>query len=95
MTTSGLRYFKTVDEANHELGGEATYYLEVDERGDAVRQAMIYPNGRVTRYSEAHPEDEWGALAVMVVDGDEDWWEPRAISSDEFERVWQDTAPQA
>jgi hypothetical protein len=32
---SGLRYFKRVDEANHELGGEATYFLEVDEDGDA------------------------------------------------------------
>jgi hypothetical protein len=28
---SRLRYFKRVDEANHDLGGEATYFLEVDE----------------------------------------------------------------
>ena len=89
---SPLRYFKRVDEANHEFGGEATYFLEVDEDGDAVRQVELYPNGKVLRYSEAHPQDEWGALSVMVLDTADDWAE-YVISREEFERVWQDTAP--
>jgi hypothetical protein len=89
---SGLRYFKRVDEANHELGGEATYFLEVDEDGDAVRQVELYPNGKVLRYSAAHQQDDWGALCVMVLDANDDW-APYVISREEFERVWQATTP--
>ena len=33
--------------------------------------------------------DAYGALAVDVVDGDEDWWVQYEISKNEFEQEWR------
>jgi hypothetical protein len=88
-----MRYFKRVDEGNHSFGGEATYFLEVDEDGDATRQVEVYPGGQVLRYSASHAQDEHGALAVRPVDGDDEAWAAYAITRDEFERVWKETTP--
>ena len=61
----------------------------MNEQGDAERQVMVYPNGLVRTYDREHPENEHGALAIMVVDGDEAWWQPFAITREEFEEVWR------
>jgi hypothetical protein len=86
-----MRYYRKVDEGPEqvEAGGDPTYYLEVNERGDAERQVMIYPNGLVRAYDRDHPEDEHGALAIMVVDGGDAWWQPYVVTREEFEDVWR------
>jgi hypothetical protein len=88
-----MRYFRTVDEGYHRAGvnwgGNPTYWLEVNDRGHADRELQVYPNGNVLRYDREHPGDEYGALSLMVVDGDEDSWVPFAITRDEFEQAWR------
>jgi hypothetical protein len=87
-----MRYFKRTSEGYHapgvDWGGDPTYWLEVNERGDAERQLDVYPNGNVLRYDRSHPEDEYGALCVMVIDGDEEQWAAYEISRKEFEEQW-------
>jgi hypothetical protein len=87
-----MRYYKVVDEGYHdpsENWGDPTYWLEVNARGDAERELVIYPNGKVNHYDRAHPEDEYGALGIMVVDGNEAWWKPYEITKEEFEEQWR------
>jgi hypothetical protein len=85
-----MRYFKITDKGFHQdWGGDPTYWLEVNEHGDAERQLEKYPNGNIVSYDRIHSEDEHGALAVMVVDGDEDWWAQYEIAKDEFEQEWR------
>jgi len=85
-----MRYYRKVDDGceSVEGGGDPTYYLEVNDRGDAEREVIIYPNGLVRAYDRDHPEDDHDALAMMVVDGDDDWWRPYSISHEEFEDAW-------
>lgn len=75
-----------------EWGGDPTYWLEVNSEGHAERQVEVYPNGNILRYHSTHREDEFGGLSIMVVDGDEDWWEPYKITHEEFEMLWATTA---
>ena len=85
-----MRYFRLASEGFHagENWGQAMYWLEVNDRGDAERELQVYPNGNVLRYDREHAEDEYGALAIMVIDGDEDVWVPHEITKDEFEVQW-------
>lgn len=89
-----MRYYKRVDEGNQALGGEATYWLEVNEAGHAERQIEEYPNGRVVSYDASHPSDAFGALAVMVVDDDEEGWAEFAIAKEAFDQRWRTHSPQ-
>ena len=88
---SRLRYFRVVDEGYHsgEYWGEPTYWLEINDRGDAERELQVYPNGNVLRYDRQHDADDYGGLDIMVIDGDEDVWAPHEITKDEFEEQWR------
>ncbi len=88
-----MRYFKKADEGLHKDWGDPVYLLEVGDEGHAVRQLVCYPNGNTVSYDDAHVEDEHGALAIMVVDGDESWWAQFEISKAEFEAEWQKHSP--
>jgi hypothetical protein len=92
-----VRYFKTTDEGYHargvNWGGDPTYWLEVNDRGDSERELQVYPNGYVLSYDRLHKQDEYGALGVMVIDGDEDWWASFEITMDEFEKQWSAHTP--
>ncbi len=89
-----LRYYKKRDAHTADpTWGEPTFFLEVNERGDAERELLVYPNGKVLSYDRAHKADEFGALSIMVVDGDEAWWAPYAISKEDFERKWAAHSP--
>jgi hypothetical protein len=87
-----VRYFKRTNEGYHapgvDWGGDPTYWLEVNELGDAERQLAVYPNGNVLRYDRSHSEDEYGALGVMVIDDDEEQWAAYEVSRKEFEEQW-------
>jgi hypothetical protein len=91
-----MRYFKTTSEGYHargvNWGGDPTYWLEVNQRGDAERELQVYPNGNVLRYDREHPDDEYGALSIMVVDGDEELWAAYEITREEFEEQWRTRA---
>ena len=41
------------------------------------------------RYDRAHPQDEYDALAIMAIDGDEALWESYEITKEEFEEQWR------
>jgi hypothetical protein len=43
--------------------GGATYLFETDAFGVVARQVEVYDDGHVLVYDEAHPADEYGALA--------------------------------
>jgi hypothetical protein len=90
-----VTHFKIVDEGNRstEWGGDPTYWLEVNDDGHAERQIEHYPNGNVISYDKMHDQDEYGALAIMVVDGDETFWGPYQITKDEFEYEWHAHLP--
>ena len=89
-----MRYFKITDEGIHkDWGGTPTYWLEVNESGDAERQIEKYPNGNIISYDKAHPEDIHGALSVMVLDGDLGFWVSYEITKDEFEYEWRIHSP--
>src|SRR5688572_19371150 len=77
-----VTHFKIVDEGNRstEWGGDPTYWLEVNDDGHAERQIEQYPNGNVISYDKIQARDEYGALAIMVVDGDETFWRPYQIT---------------
>jgi hypothetical protein len=87
-----LRYFSRTDEGHH-AWGNPLYWLEVNEAGHAERVIAEYPSGRVVSYDRTHTADAYGALPVMVVDGDEDGWAPFAISREEFEARWRSHRP--
>jgi hypothetical protein len=90
-----VTHFKIVDEGNRstEWGGDPTYWLEVNDDGHAERQIEQYPNGNVISYDKIQARDEYGALAIMVVDGDETFWRPYQITKDEFENEWHTHVP--
>ncbi len=92
-----MRYFRRTDEGYHApgagWGGDPTYWLEVNERSDAERPMEVYPNGNVLRHDRAHPGDEYGALGVMVIDGDEEGWAASEVSREEFEEQRRARAP--
>jgi hypothetical protein len=90
-----MRYFKIRGEGCYleDWGGDPVYWLEVNVRGDAERQVEKYPNGNVLSYDRTHLGDEYGALAIVVVDGDPEFWEPHEISREEFEQEWLSHRP--
>jgi hypothetical protein len=90
-----MRYFRITDEGRWSAawGGDPTYWLEVNDRGDAERELQVYPNGNVLRYDRAHDKDENGVLDVMVLDGDEGWWARYEITMEVFEEQWRARSP--
>ena len=89
-----MRYFKVIDEAYpRDWGGPPTFWLEVNGLGDAERQLEIYPNGNVLSYDRSHSIDDYGALSVMVIDGDETWWQQYEISQESFVATWNAHQP--
>jgi hypothetical protein len=91
-----MRYFSIVSEGYHHPGdnwGDPTYWLEVNADGHAERQLAEYPNGNVLSYDRTHSEDQYDALGIMVIDGDDDWWAPYEITCDAFEAKWRTHAP--
>ncbi len=91
-----MRYFRKTGEGYHAPvadWGDPTYWLEVNDCGDAERQLEVYPNGNVLRYDRDHPKDEYSELSIMVVDGDEEWWAPWEISKEEFDAQWRAHSP--
>ena len=85
-----MKYLKITTGGGYhkDWNGDPTYWLEVNEDGDAERQLEKYPNGNMISYDKTHQQDNYGALAVMVIDGDADFWKPYEITEDEFEREW-------
>lgn len=66
--------------------GASWWFFEIAAKGEVTRQAELYENGRLLRYSAAHPEDEFGALAEASIDtSDAEYIE---IPQGDFERVW-------
>ena len=52
-----MRYYRITDEGYHDPDddwGDPTYWLEINEAGDAERQLEIYPNGNVLIYDRTH-----------------------------------------
>lgn len=91
-----MRYFRVRDEGYHAPGehwGDPTYWLEINEQGDAERELQEYPNGYVLSYDRTHEEDAYGALDMMVIDGDEAWWARYEITPEEFEEKWGPHVP--
>jgi hypothetical protein len=92
-----MRYFRKTDEGYQargvNWGGDPTYWLEVNDHGDAERELQGYPNGYVLCYDRLHEQDEYGALSVMVIDGDEDLWTRCEITKDEFQEQWRAHSP--
>ena len=89
-----MRYFKFNDEGNHDWGGEATYWWEINDARYVERELATYPNGNVLSYDSDHDLDEYGGLSTIVVEGDnEAWLLPYEISKDEFEREWRTHTP--
>jgi len=66
--------------------GTSWWFFEVNEDGQVVRQAELYESGRLLRYSTAHVEDEFGALAEISTDVSDTEYLP--MSQEEFEAVW-------
>lgn len=65
--------------------GDSTYYFEVDESDNPVRQIEVYESGKVLRYSTLHPTDEFGALADQF---DRAEFASYGITKEEFEKIW-------
>jgi hypothetical protein len=91
-----MRYIRMVDEGYHARGddwGDPTYWLEVNADGHAERELQEYPNGNVLSYDRTHDEDLYGGLALMVIDGPDDWVAEYEITQSEFEAKWRAHVP--
>ena len=85
-----MRYYKRHwDESRgdkYDHWGSATYFFEADDDGSVVRQVEIYQGGRILRYCEEHPKDDYGMLTDQPLDiGDFQAFE---ISQDQFDLAW-------
>ncbi|WP_035374286.1 hypothetical protein [Pseudoduganella violaceinigra] len=73
----------------YESWGTSWWFFEVNVDGEVLKQAELYEVGRLLRYSAAHLEDEFGALAEASIDmSDAEYTE---ISPEEFEAIWNRT----
>lgn len=88
-----MRYVRREDEGHPSLGGTAVYWVEVNQEGHAERQIAFHASGKVVSYDRTHTDDKFGALAVMVIDGDAESWRPYLVSRMEFEAVWRGHLP--
>lgn len=70
----------------YDAWGTSWWFFEVDEGGGVTRQAELYEIGRLLRYSAAHAEDEFGALAEISLDMPDA--EYISISKEEFDAIW-------
>ncbi|HWU14419.1 MAG TPA: hypothetical protein VN157_10470 [Caulobacter sp.] len=69
-------------------------FYEIDEKADAIlRDVQIYPDGRITRNSvviEQRNGDDCPSLTDQSLrDGFFDWSALDAISSEDFEELWE------
>jgi hypothetical protein len=85
------RYFKRRWEESRgdedDSWGASTWYFEVGVDGWPIRQVEVYDSGPMLRYGPGHEDDSRGGLGRSQLDELEDW-EPWAIPSEEFERLW-------
>lgn len=80
------RYWNEGRGDEYDSWGTSWWFFEVNENGEVVRQAELYENGRLLRYSSEHAEDEFGALAEISLD--KSHAEYTLMSPEEFEEVW-------
>ena len=85
-----MRYFRRPwDEDRgdeHSDWGTSTWYFEVRESGEVVRQIEVYANGTVLKYNESTVEDDYGGLATARLDIED--FVHYEILPCEFESVW-------
>lgn len=76
------RYFKIQGESQHydDWGGDPTYWFEINDHGDAIRQIEEYPNGNTLSYDSLHEKDDLGGLCIMVVERGDLFWNEYEIS---------------
>ncbi|MGY2132619.1 hypothetical protein ACW9KT_10340 [Hymenobacter sp. HD11105] len=67
--------------------GTATFYFEVDENGEVLRQIQAFENGRKLKYSLNYMEDELGKLSEVSLEFDE--YKEFRVEQQEFEALWK------
>ena len=70
----------------HADWGTSLWYFEVDGTGNVIRQVESYECGKVLKYDQANPNDEYGGLAEQPLDLEE--FQPYTISAEEFFDRW-------
>ena len=88
-------YVRITDQGmySNEWGGNPTYWMEIDQQDNAIRQIEYYPNGNIVSYDSAHPEDQHGGLSINVTQGERDWWGQFMIDQACFEEAWANHTP--
>ncbi len=66
--------------------GVCTYYLELNDCGEVLKQIQIYANGKLLKYSSLHNEDEFGGLALVTLDINEEGYKP--LLQNTFYNIW-------
>ncbi|MDE3248836.1 MAG: hypothetical protein KGO82_09265 [Bacteroidota bacterium] len=66
--------------------GYSTYYFEVNEEYEVLRQVQVFANNKRLKYDYSYPGDTLGSLADQPLQIDE--FEDCQISQDLFESVW-------
>lgn len=82
-------YLRPWDECRgdtHADWGRSLWYFEVDCEGNVIRQVEAYECGKILKYDQANPSDEYGGLAEQPLDLEE--FKAYAISADEFHDRW-------
>lgn len=69
--------------------GRSTWFFETDENFNVLRQITVFESGQSLKYSESHPEDEFGGLSDQALDREE--FEAFKIEKSEFEINWDKT----
>ncbi len=72
----------------HSDWGCSWWLTEFGPDGHPTRQVELYDGGPRLRYSEAHPEDEFGGLGFVHLD-EIDLSEQEVIGAEEFEAAWR------
>jgi len=73
--------------------GECTFFFEFADDGQPLRQLEMYENGTILAYTDAHRQDEYGALAdssIHILLGQANVV-PMTVS--EFEEMWTSMTP--
>jgi len=68
--------------------GDVTYFFEMDQDGQVLRQLEVHENGIVLKYDRTHFSDSEGSLSDKTLELGE--VAPCGISESEFESAWHD-----